>query len=353
MPSLYCRPAIAPKSSAPAAAVHSAVRGPVPSTGALAAVVPGRRGILAGAMRLIRPVSALVLVLASVLLATPAVGDEAWGWPVGRDGLGRVFEKPRSEYGAGHRGIDIAAPAGTAVRSVAPGTVVFAGRVGAVEVVTVLHGTERSTYQPVRAGVRQGDAVDRGEVLGTLLPGPSHCAGPCLHLGRVGADDRDYRDPLDLLGGGRFRLISPDGPPPAPPPGADGALLGPVRGPISSSFGMRVHPVTGVRKLHDGTDFAAPCGTPVRAAGAGVVSSTPTDAGYGNRVLVEHAGGLTSGYAHLSTRAVAPGDEVEAGQVVGRVGSTGLSTGCHLHFMVQRDGVAENPLPHLSGDLTR
>ncbi len=301
-------------------------------------------------MRLIR------LLLVTLIVSTgpgalsaraASATEEPWSWPVGRDGLARSFEKPESDYGAGHRGIDIAAPAGTAVRAVAPGTVVFAGRVGNVEVVTVLHGTERSTYQPVRAGVRQGDAVERGEVLGTLLPGPSHCAGPCLHLSRVGQADRDYRDPLDLLGGGRFRLISPDGPPPAPPARASGALLDPLEGPVTSPFGMRVHPVTGVRKLHDGTDFAAPCGTPVRAARAGVVESTPSDAGYGQRVLIEHGDGLTTGYAHLSSRSVAVGDKVGAGEVVGRVGSTGVSTGCHLHFMLLDGGTPTNPSPYL------
>lgn len=300
-------------------------------------------------MRLIRLLLTTLVVFASICAfnAGPASAEEPWSWPVGRDGLGRAFEKPQSDYGAGHRGLDIAAPAGTAVRAVAPGTVVFAGRVGAVDVVTVLHGAERSTYQPVRAGVRQGDAVERGEVLGALLRSPSHCAGPCLHLGRVGQSDRDYRDPLDLLGGGRFKLISPDGPPPAPPVGAAGALADPLKGPISSPFGMRVHPVTGMRKLHDGTDFVAPCGTPVRASGAGVVAATPTDAGYGQRVLINHPDGLTTGYAHLSSRAVSTGAKVDAGQVIGRVGTTGLSTGCHLHFMVLDHGTPTNPSPYL------
>ncbi|MGJ9422774.1 peptidoglycan DD-metalloendopeptidase family protein [Aeromicrobium sp. CF3.5] len=300
-------------------------------------------------MRLIRLLLTTLTASACIcaVTAVAAHADEPWSWPVGRDGLGRAFEKPDSEYGAGHRGLDIAAPAGTAVRAVAPGTVTFVGRVGTVDVITVLHGAERSTYQPVLAGVRQGDAVERGEVLGTLLPGPSHCAGPCLHLGRVGQADRDYRDPLELLGGGRFRLISPDGPPPTPPAGAGGALLDPLNGPVSSPFGMRVHPVTGVRKLHDGTDFAAPCGTPVRAASSGVVEATPTDAGYGQRVLLDHSDGLTSGYAHLSSRSVTVGEKVDAGQVVGRVGSTGMSTGCHLHFMVLDHGAPTNPSPYL------
>ncbi len=283
-----------------------------------------------------------VLLTAVVLSATPAVAKESWTWPVGRAGLGRTFEPPASEFGPGHRGIDIAARAGTPVRAVAPGTVTFVGRVGRVDVVTVDHGTQRSTYQPVQAGVRQGDAVGRGQVLGTLASGPSHCAGSCLHLGRVRSDDT-YDDPLGLLGGGRFRLISPDGPPPAPPPEPGGVLRRPVSGTVSSPYGMRVHPITGVRKLHDGTDFAAPCGTPVRAAAAGVVTATPSDRAYGRRIVIDHRGGIDTGYAHLSSRVVGTGARVRVGQVIGRVGATGLATGCHLHFMVLRGAHTVNP----------
>ena len=297
-------------------------------------------------MHLVRLLSALAAAVALAAGAPPATADQAWAWPVGREGLGRAFEKPASEYGPGHRGIDVAAAAGTPVRSVAPGVVTFAGRVAGVDVVTVDHGDERSTYQPVAADVRRGDAVRRGQVLGVLLPGPSHCAGPCLHLGRV-TDDDTYLDPLDLLGAGRFRLIPPEGPPPGPPAGAGGDLVRPVDGPISSPFGMRVHPVTGVRKLHDGTDFAVPCGTVVRAAATGVVSATPTDSAYGVRVVVSHDGDLRTAYAHLSARDVAVGDRVEAGDAVGRVGSTGLSTGCHLHFMTLRGTRPTDPAQHL------
>jgi murein DD-endopeptidase MepM/ murein hydrolase activator NlpD len=300
-------------------------------------------------MRLLRMlVTGLVLLVA--LAPLPAHGaDPSWSWPVGREGLGRSFEPPESEYGPGHRGIDVAAPAGTPVRAVAPGTVTFAGRVGSVDVVTIDHGGERSTYQPVRADVRQGDAVRRGEVVGILLPGPSHCAGPCLHLGRVVDDDEHdtYLDPLELLGGGRFRLISPDGPPPSPPVGAGGDLQRPVTGPVSSPFGMRVHPITGVRKLHDGTDFAAACGTPVHAAAGGTVARTPTDSAYGRRVVVDHGDGTSTGYAHLSSRSVSAGTRVRAGQVIGRVGRTGLATGCHVHFMVLRGGHPVNPAAYL------
>ncbi|NRQ50256.1 M23 family metallopeptidase [Aeromicrobium sp. YC3-14] len=106
---------------------------------------------------------------------------------------------------------------------------------------------------------------------------------------------------------------------------------------------MRVHPVTGVRKLHDGTDFGVPCGTPVHAAAAGTVTTSGHAGAYGRRVTVRHSPGLETTYNHLSSQSVSVGERVEAGDVVGLVGSTGLSTGCHLHFMVLKDGRPVNP----------
>lgn len=296
-----------------------------------------------------RRVVLLLLLLMVCGTPTAALGDrgEAWSWPLDDHRLGERFDPPASDYGPGHRGIDIVARAGDVVRAVAAGRVTFAGLVGGVPVVTVDHGGERSTYQPVRARVRRGDAVRARDVIGTLLGTPSHCAGACLHLGRWAG--RDYLDPLELLGGGRFRLISPAGPPPRPPAGTLGALgsLGslvrPVGGPITSPFGMRVHPVTGVRKLHDGTDFGVPCGTPVHAAGPGLVTRTGSAGAYGRRVVVRHGSGLETTYNHLSSSSVAPGRRVGTGDVVGRVGSTGLSTGCHLHFMVLTNGRPVDP----------
>jgi len=298
----------------------------------------------------VRPVL-IGLAAIAVLVSPSAAGagaseEDSWSWPLGRGGLGRGFDPPATEYGSGHRGIDIAAAAGSTVRAVAAGRVTFVGRIGAVDVVTIDHGSSRSTYQPVRSRLQVGDTVDRGAAVGVLQSGPSHCATSCLHLGRVAPDDR-YLDPLDLLGGGRFRLISPHGPPPRPPAGAVGSLRRPVGGRITSAFGMRVHPITGVRKLHDGTDFGAACGTPVRAAAPGRVIGTPTDRGYGKRVLVDHGRGLVTAYAHLSSRRVHRGQHVSTGTVVGRVGTTGMSTGCHLHFMVLRHGRPTDPAPLL------
>lgn len=296
---------------------------------------------------MIRRTTAFALLL--LLVASPpvrAASSDPWTWPLDDHEVGERFDPPASDYGPGHRGVDLPGTVGDAVRAVAAGRVVFAGKVGGIGVVTIEHGRERSTYQPVRARVQVGDAVRPGQVVATLLGEHSHCPGACLHLGRLVGDD--YLDPLDLLDGGRFRLIDPNGAPPSPPAGISSAgLLRPVGGPITSPFGMRLHPVTGIRKLHDGTDFGVPCGTKVHAAGAGTAVGRSYSAAYGNRVVVRHGDGLETSYNHLSGQSVSVGDRVRAGQVVGHSGTTGLSTGCHLHFMVVKDGRPTDPMQHL------
>ena len=293
----------------------------------------------------------IVLATALVLLlATPppgtASGSGAWSWPLDRHDVGARFDKPATAYGPGHRGVDLAGSAGDVVRAVAAGRVTFAGKVAGVSVVTIDHGRERSTYQPVATRVKAGDAVRSGEVIGTLLAAPSHCSAACLHLGRLAG--AEYLDPLELLGNaGQFELINPNGAPPTPPPGGDGSLARPVGGPITSPFGTRVHPITGVRKLHDGTDFGVPCGTPVHAASAGTVTGVPTTAAYGKRIIIRHRPGLETSYNHLSSRSVSVGDHVSSGVVIGHSGNTGLSTGCHLHFMVMKNGKPVDPMGYL------
>jgi murein DD-endopeptidase MepM/ murein hydrolase activator NlpD len=105
--------------------------------------------------------------------------------------------------------------------------------------------------------------------------------------------------------------------------------------------------VTGEDKLHDGTDFGAACGTPVRAAAEGVVREVGRAKGYGNRVTIRHASGLETLYGHLSRIDVRPGQKVSTSTTIGRVGSTGLSTGCHLHFGVHAGGQAVDPMSYL------
>ncbi|MFY0407593.1 M23 family metallopeptidase [Solicola sp. PLA-1-18] len=127
-----------------------------------------------------------------------------------------------------------------------------------------------------------------------------------------------------------------------------GTLSRPVDGPITSRYGMRFHPVLKVWKLHDGTDFGVPCGTPVRAAAGGRVIEKYFNAGYGNRIILANGQmrgkSIATTYNHLSRFKVRVGQKVKRGQVIAYSGTTGYSTGCHLHFMVLEDGDTVNPM---------
>ena len=123
----------------------------------------------------------------------------------------------------------------------------------------------------------------------------------------------------------------------------------PVNGVISSGFGWRVHPITNERRLHKGVDFAAPTGTPIFAAADGeVIDAGWTDGGYGNIVEIRHSDGSTTLYAHANRVYVTKGQWVNSGQAIAEVGSTGRSTGPHLHFEIQPDGkTAVDPMDYL------
>lgn len=130
-----------------------------------------------------------------------------------------------------------------------------------------------------------------------------------------------------------------------------GYLDQPVPGSVTSPFGWRTHPIWGYRSLHDGVDFGAACGTPVRASADGTVLSTYFQSAWGNRVIIDHGVvkgvGLATISNHLTSWAVSPGQRVSRGQVIGYVGSTGWSTGCHLHFTVLQNGSAVDPMAWL------
>ena len=132
---------------------------------------------------------------------------------------------------------------------------------------------------------------------------------------------------------------------------ANGFLSYPVNSYITSSYGMRLHPIYHRWTLHDGTDFGAGCGTPIHAAAAGTVIARYYNSGYGNRVIIDngwHAGaGIGTAYNHLSRYSTYVGQRVQRGDVIGYVGTTGYSTGCHLHFMVFRNGATVNPMNYL------
>ncbi|MCL2408552.1 MAG: peptidoglycan DD-metalloendopeptidase family protein [Oscillospiraceae bacterium] len=132
-----------------------------------------------------------------------------------------------------------------------------------------------------------------------------------------------------------------------------GELVWPVAGTnrsnVTSPFGVRRHPVFGTNRMHNGIDIGAPHGRNVFAADSGSVIISRHNASFGNYIVIAHGGDnrMTTLYAHLSTRSVSVGDTVSRGQVIGRVGSTGISTGPHLHFEVTVNGVRVNPLAHL------
>lgn len=117
----------------------------------------------------------------------------------------------------------------------------------------------------------------------------------------------------------------------------------PVAGRVTSGFGSRRHPILGYRRMHAGMDFGAPHGAPIYAVSDGVVQMAGYNGGYGRFVKLRHDGGLGTGYGHMSRIAVSNGQHVRRGQVIGYVGSSGLSTGPHLHFETYRGGVAVNP----------
>jgi murein DD-endopeptidase MepM/ murein hydrolase activator NlpD len=121
-----------------------------------------------------------------------------------------------------------------------------------------------------------------------------------------------------------------------------GGLLSPVAGRITSGYGLRRHPILGYARMHAGIDFGAAWGAPIFAVASGVVSFAGRHGGHGNYVRLDH-GGFGSGYGHMSRIAVGPGAHVSAGQVIGYVGSTGLSTGPHLHYEIYQGGRTVNP----------
>ncbi len=309
-------------------------------------------------------VLAIVLL---VLLGAPALGAQpttpALAAPTGvRPVPGPVirgFDPPAQRWLAGHRGVDLAATAGEPVRAVADGVVSFAGMVAGRGVVSVRldGGPDRVvTHEPLSPAVSLGHRVRTGDVIGWIGEG-GDCSGRCLHWGlKV---QGLYQDPLSLLTGS-VRLLPAEARPAALPPAtplapwlastatSSGPGVRPVPGPVTSAYGMRLHPVLGVWKLHDGVDLGAPCGTPVGSVWAGTAVSVERTVAWGLRVVVDHGSvngeAIRTSYNHLSTVSVSPGDEVAAGGPIGEVGSTGYSTGCHLHLGLVANGHLMDPL---------
>lgn len=309
--------------------------------------------------RSVRPAWPIALLLICGLVSglLPVAGAAAA--PVDRvaplpGGVLRGFAVGQANWEPGHRGVDLAGAAGVSVVAAAAGEVAWVGTIAGVPMLSIQHPDGlRTTYQPVRAGVLVGSPVRAGDAIGRLEPG--HCIPTaCLHWGLRDGDR--YLDPLIWLGAGsdaEVRLLPRDAVPRAlPPAGSDeaasveGLPVGglPVAGPITSGFGSRVNPISGLAEFHDGIDIGAPCGAPVQTLWPGIVRFVGTAGGYGLRVEVDHGQGRGSSYSHLSGFSVAAGQQVAAGAVLGTVGSTGFSTGCHLHYSITIGGASVNPL---------
>ena len=331
-------------------------------------------------------------LLAPVATAAPGDGSgtATGGWPLdGPPVVTEGFDPPDVAWGAGHRGVDLEARPGQRVLAPGAGRVVFVGRVGGKPVVVVDHGGVRSTLEPVVGTVRVGQRVRRGDVVGRVGR-EEHCDDRCLHWGvKRGSTYLDPLAPLDGPGSagsaGTLRLVPSSrravvvaealareaarraaeaaetaalgfvggaGTPVGPlgPPGSHG-FVHPVGGAVTSPFGRRFHPVLHVWKLHDGTDFGAACGTPIRAAYAGRVTRVGPSTGYGNRLFLDHGRvdghAVTTAYNHASRYVVRPGAHVRRGQLIGFAGQTGYATGCHLHLMVWLDGRMVDPMTWL------
>jgi murein DD-endopeptidase MepM/ murein hydrolase activator NlpD len=289
--------------------------------------------------------------------AAPPVAAAASAVPPLPGPVVRGFDPPDQPWLAGHRGVDLLGTVGAAVVAAMAGRVVYAGTLAGRGVVVVSHGALRTTYLPVSPAVAVGAQVGAGQVVGRLTGGHGCPGGSCLHWGlkRGGT----YLDPLSLLDAGPVRLL------PATSVDLVGSLLAdrtqalaaggrlpglltrPVPGAVGSGFGMRLHPIFGEWRLHNGVDLTAGCGTPIRAAADGRVASVSRDPASGNRLELDHpkvAGHhLVTIYLHARSFSVRPGASVRRGQVVGQVGSTGWSTGCHLHFTVTLDGGYTDP----------
>jgi murein DD-endopeptidase MepM/ murein hydrolase activator NlpD len=225
-----------------------------------------------------------------------------------------------------------------------PDSVRITGTVGpdltrSLEAAGVPEGQGREYLAALATAIRLQDGLsvaDRFDLV--ILRGKDGKLGEVAYAGldRVGRSDVELMKWTD---GRETHWIDADG----IDPSAQGMEM-PVAGRVSSGFGERFHPILGYRRMHDGVDLAAPSGTPVVAAAAGRVVTAGWNGGYGREVKLSSPGGIETIYGHMSRLAVAAGASVRRGQVIGYVGSTGLSTGPHLHYEVHVGGKLVNPL---------
>lgn len=184
-----------------------------------------------------------------------------------------------------------------------------------------------------RIDVGEMDAGDKFDLV--LVPAGDRAV--LVYAGLARRDGRSFE--LVRLGiGDQTRWIDSEG-----RDGKESDLGWPSGARVTSTFGMRRHPILGYARMHSGIDFAAPMGSPILATADGVVADAGWAGGHGRRVMVNHESGLQTSYSHMSRIAVTRGTPVRRGDVVGYVGSSGLSTGAHLHYEVHQGGRAVDP----------
>jgi murein DD-endopeptidase MepM/ murein hydrolase activator NlpD len=204
-------------------------------------------------------------------------------------------------------------------------------------------GERLSSVAGIRPGdFRFGEIPGRGGALANPVPAHDLSLGDLNRQLDFMARQLEFRG--DLLGVLDSRLLDARVKQTLTP------TIRPVEGSWNASgFGWRIDPITGQMALHEGIDFMAEVGTPIHAAAAGVVVTAEHHPAYGNMVEISHSGDLLTRYAHASKLHVKPGQLVKRGEKIAEVGSTGRSTGSHLHFEVRQRGVAQNPARFLIG----
>jgi len=203
----------------------------------------------------------------------------------------------------------------------------------------VVAGLEAGDDQAARTAQGGSERLSQAALLDAVRKGTGRLAdwvGQDLEaLGNeIISREKSFRELKDLLEAKRSVLASTP-------------TIWPVRGLLTAGYGYRVSPFTGQREMHEGLDIAAPYGTPIMATADGVVSFVGSLAAFGNVVFINHGHGFTTFYAHTSTIPVKEGQSVKRGQIIAFIGTSGRTTGPHVHYEVQVNGAAVNPLRYI------